>query len=134
MIRLRHKYCLSAFKAILFVIGLTFFIAQASFKFYRFASFPFGASFTKPMSHGLFTDGTKDFLNYNKQSKISLILDKRYDFKHVFISPEPFFSLAIIPIKNYQYFYTLLPVFAAGESRMIFMRGPPGIDNRPHLA
>jgi hypothetical protein len=89
MTYLRHKYCQSAFKAILLVIGLTFFVAQASFKFYQFASFPFGESFTRAISHGSIAGRTKDFLNYNKQAKISLVLDKRYDFKHVFISPAP---------------------------------------------
>jgi hypothetical protein len=134
MIHLRHKYCISAFKAILFVIGLTFFVVQASFKFYRFASFPFGESVTRAISHGSIAGGTKDFLNYNKQAKISLVLDKRYDFKHVFISPAPLLRLAILPIENYKCFFTLNLSFAARASQVISMRGPPCLDNLLHMA
>jgi hypothetical protein len=116
---------MSAFKAVLFVIGLTFFAAQASFKFYRFASFPFGEAVTKAMSHGSIAGGAKEFINYNKQAKVSLILDKRYNFKHVFISPAPLFRLVILPIENYRRCYTRFMAFAAGVSRVISMRGPP---------
>jgi hypothetical protein len=125
MIYLRHKYCQSAFKAILVVIGLSFFVAQASFKFYRFASFPFGVSVTKVILHGPVGGDTQDFLNYNRHAKISLLLDKRYDFKHVFISPASLFRLAILPIGHYKHFHTLLLAFAAGASQVISMRGPP---------
>jgi hypothetical protein len=133
MTYLRHKYCQSAFKAILFVIGLTFFVAQASFKFYHFASFPVGESFTRARSHGSIERRTKDFLNYNKQTKISLVLDKRYDFKHVFISPAPLLRLSVLPIENFKCFFTPCHFISAGVSQVIFMRGPPCLDTLPHM-
>jgi hypothetical protein len=130
----RNKYCISAFKAILFVIGLTFFVAQASFKFYRFASFPVGESVARAISHGSISGNTKDFLNYNKQAGISLVLDKRYDFKHVFISPAPLLRLTEIPIENYKCFFAHYLCIGVGVGQVISMRGPPCLDILPHMA
>jgi hypothetical protein len=116
---------MSTFKAILVIIGLIFFAEQASFKFYRFASYPSCGSVAKVVLHPSISTGTADYLNNKKQAKINLLLDKRYDLKHVFITPVPLHRLAILPLQSYKPLYILLAAFAAGASQVISMRGPP---------
>jgi hypothetical protein len=125
VILLRHKYWISAFKVVLFVIGLTFFVEQASFKFYHFASFPSGESVIRAISPASVAEGTKDFRHSDRQAIISLVLDKRYDFKHVFISPAPVFQPVILPIDHYKLRITPYFSFGARETMVISMRGPP---------
>jgi hypothetical protein len=124
---LKHKYCLSFFKAILFLVGLTFLVAQSSFKFYRFASFPFRLSSTNVISQGAISGGTTTFLHHGKEVKISLLLDKRYDFKHVFISPSPFLRLATLLVESNSYCLSLRMAFVANAGRLVSMRGPPNL-------
>jgi hypothetical protein len=123
----KHKYCLSFFKAILFAVGLTFLVTQSSFKFYRFASFPFRVFSTTSISHGTVSDGATEFLKHDKQGRLGLLLDKRYDFKHVFISPSPFLRLATLPVESNKYCFASHVSFAAGVDRPASMRGPPNM-------
>jgi len=127
MVTLRHNYCMSVFKAILVMIGLIFFAEQASFKFYCFASYPSCGSVTKVVSHPIISTGTADYLNNNRQAKINLLLDKRYDLKHVFITPVPLHRLAVLPVQSYQPLYILPEAFSPGEGQVISMRGPPSL-------
>jgi hypothetical protein len=122
---LRNKYCLSFFKAILFVVGLTFLVTQSSFKFYRFASFPFRVSSSNAISRGTVSPIATEFLSHDKQGRSRLLLDKRYDFKHIFISSTPFCRLAILPAQSNRYFFDLPVFFAAGDGQRESMRGPP---------
>jgi hypothetical protein len=121
----RNKYCLSFFKAILFLVGLTFLVAQSSFKFYRFASFPFRASSSGIICHGAALSGAAAFVKHEKQGRVSLLLDKRYDFKHVFISPSPFCRLAALPAESNRYLLIVRVFFPAGGGQPVSMRGPP---------
>jgi hypothetical protein len=127
MIGLKHKYCFSFFKAILFLVGLSFLVAQSSFKFYRFASYPFLLSSAKASPQGTFSGGATEFRRHDKQAKISLLLDKRYDFKHVFISPSPLLRLAMLLVESKSYCLSLHVAFAANAGRQISMRGPPNL-------
>jgi len=122
---LRHKYCISAFKAILVVIGVIFFADQASFKFYRFASYPYCSSGEVGISHRSIFGGKSGFINYDGQAKINLSLDKRYDLKHIFITPFPLVRVALLPVKNCKHLNILPVANAAGENQVISMRGPP---------
>jgi hypothetical protein len=123
----KHKYCLSFFKAILFAVVLTFLVTQSSFKFYRFANFPFRVSSTNVISHRAISGSTTEFLDHGKEVKISLLLDKRYDFKHVFISPSPLLRLATILVESKSYCLSLRVGVAANAGRQISMRGPPNL-------
>jgi hypothetical protein len=127
MIGLRNKYCLSFFKAILVAVGLIFLVAQASFKFYRFASFPFSVSSIKANSPGAISGGTSKWLNHEKQVRTNLLLDKRYDLKHVFVSPSPFLLHIILPVDSNNYLSALHEFYAAGVDRPVCMRGPPNM-------
>jgi hypothetical protein len=125
MIGLKNRYCLFFFKAILVAVGLIFLVAQSSFKFYRFASFPICGLVTKVISHKSISGGSSDFLKYDKQVKINPFLDKRYDLKNLFSPPAPDFQLAALPVEIYKQAYSLPVVFSTGMSRVISMRGPP---------
>jgi hypothetical protein len=125
MTPLRHKYCMCAFKAILVVIGVIFFAEQASFEFYRFASYPYSRSGAVGISHRSIFGGESSLINYNGQAKINLSLDKRYDLKHVFIAPFPLLRVALLPVKNCKRLNILSVAIAAGENQVISMRGPP---------
>jgi hypothetical protein len=122
---LRNKYCLSFFKTILFIVGLTFLATQSSFKFYRFASLPFGVSSSKAISRGTVSPVATAILSQHKQGRAKLLLDKRYDFKHIFISSSPFCRLAILPAQSNRYFFDFPVFFAAGDGQQESMRGPP---------
>jgi hypothetical protein len=125
MITLRYKYWMPIFKVVLVIIGLAFFIEQGSFQFYRFATFSCYEPVVHAISHRLNSPSTSDFLNYNKQLKTSLLLDKRYDLKHVFITPVPLFRFAGLPIESHNQFCSLVVAYAGEASHMICMRGPP---------
>jgi hypothetical protein len=125
MTGLRNKYCLSFFKAILFIVGLTFLVTQSSFKFYRFASFPFRVSSIKASCNETVSSGATKFLNHDKQARASLLLDKRYDFKHILIYLSPFSRLAKLPVESNKYFVALCVFFTAGAGQPESMRGPP---------
>ena len=125
MTGLRNKYCLSFFKAVLFVVGLTFLVTQSTFKFYRFASFPFRVSSIKVSCNEIVSCGATKFLNHDKQGRASLLLDKRYDLKHTLIYPSPFGRLARLPVQSNKYFNALCVFFAAAACQRESMRGPP---------
>jgi hypothetical protein len=127
MISLRHKYCMSAFKSILVVIGVIFFAEQASFKFYRFASYPCSRSGTKGISHRSILTANSDLVHYDTRAKINLSLDKRYDLKHIFIIPLPLLRFALLPVQIYNHLDILPVATAAGASQVISLRGPPSL-------
>jgi hypothetical protein len=127
MIRFKRTYCVSFFKAILLVVGLIFLVAQSSFKFYRLASFPFRLPAGNATPNGASSKVATELLNRDKQVEISLLLDKRYDFKHVFISPSPFLRLATLPVESNKYCFASHVSFAAGVDRPASMRGPPNM-------
>src|SRR5580692_34743 len=96
---LRHKYCMSAFKAILVVMGMIFFAEQASFKFYRFASYPYARSRANGISHRPILGDKSGLIDYDREAKINLSLDKRYDLKHLFITPLPLLRVVLLPVQ-----------------------------------
>src|SRR5579863_6440488 len=112
MIGLRNKYCLSFFKAILVAVGLIFLLAQSSFKFYQFASYPISTQAIKVASNGSISAVRSDFLKYGEQAKLNLLLDKRYDLKHIFFTPVPIYRPAILSVQRNQYLYIFTDAYS----------------------
>ncbi len=131
---IRLRGCTCAFKCILSMVWLVLFSEQLSYKFYQFSSTP---KFRHPSgtpadqtgrerAHQSLTSLDHVSLNFHKRREISLSLDKRYNFKHIFSLPAPFAYKDPTPME----FRNELNVFPPGSTHHtpVFataLRGPP---------
>lgn len=66
------------------IICLALFTTQLSYKFYQFSSFPVGKVAGSTLSHHPVRADGQMIPELNEHGKIMLLLDKRYDLKHLF--------------------------------------------------
>lgn len=121
----RHRWRRSAFKCILSVIGLALFTAQLSYKFYLFANSPVIQSGRGSTTHSVNVKGHPSIPNYH--TRVHLLLDKRYDYKHTYALVTPVFQVQHFPQNSINSF-SILPVKVITTANWItFFRGPPAI-------
>lgn len=125
MTPLRHRICMSAFKCILSVIGAILFTAQLSYKFYQFASIPLSRSNGNRITHGQTIGQPGAIHDYDRNGKVFLSLDKRYDLKSIYYLPVPVFRLASLPLADYDEVYFFTPKAVSRPNLLSPLRGPP---------
>ena len=125
MIRLRHRICISAFKCILSVFGAILFTAQLSYKFYQFASIPLSGPNGNTISFGQTVGQPGAIRDYDRNGKVFLSLDKRYDLKSIYYLPVPLFHLPSLPLADYDELNIFTPKAVVRPHFLSPLRGPP---------
>ena len=110
---LRHKKTRAVFKSVLFLIGISLFTAQVSYKFYALSS--------RPVYHQVAANA--DLHHYDH--RLSLSLDKRYKVQKVVAFPTPVFRLDGHPLASRpEQVFDQPPVLELQLSDPV-LRGPP---------
>jgi hypothetical protein len=121
----KHKGCIWTVKAVLTVICLSLFVAQASYKFYQLSSaepvtarLVMAKAGTCPAAFGSFSRRARDGREFQT-------LDKRFDQSSFFLLPFPIAGIAPV-FREGCACATRSPMMAAGRSPGTpFLRGPP---------